>query len=160
MLSRVRVRYYALPWPATRRGFSEHVIRRRLERRGWQVWRPDLLCAQHEYLVVRRKYGRLVALLDRFHPGLHEELRYLCAVHHGLPDFLCFHGSFLFVECKLGYEPLSWRQRQCFRKLLRLGFRVEVHVVAGQRQRSSLAELDLVSGEKIVVERQCSLARF
>jgi hypothetical protein len=89
-----------------RKGMSEREIRKLLEKRGWKVWRGHLLNILKRdelYPNVRRKYELLQQLLNEHHATTAEYLGYLCAVHHGIPDFLAFHSreGFLFVECKL-----------------------------------------------------------
>lgn len=142
-----------------RRGLSERELKRRLERQGWKVWRGGLigiLRREELYPNVRRKYGLLRELVERRHPGTFELLEYLCAVHHGMPDFLCHHPAkgFLFVECKLGHEGLSEGQKRCIRRLQLLGFEVEVHKLVEPCTKTRAAAIDLENGEKSVLERQ------
>lgn len=160
---RVRERTLPVHDSPKRTGLSERLARRRLEKRGYEVWRGGILDITRrlgsEYPAVRRKYARLCALLNAHHPGKLEELQYLCAVHHGMPDFLCLKsGRFVFVECKLQHEQLSPRQKKCFPKLLALGFEVEVHRIADARVRTRAAEF-LPDGRKRVLERQRIIAR-
>ena len=144
-------------FPANRRGYSEKVIRRRLEKQRWTVWRGGIIGCHTEdvYPNVQRKYQLLQELLDEHRPGLVDELTYLAKVHHGMPDFFCFRkGEWKFVECKLGHEQLSNRQKHCARKLQELGFRVEVHKLAEDCTKTRKARWNLDTGEKIVVQKQ------
>lgn len=147
-----------------RKGMSEREIRRLLEKRGWKVWRGSLISILRRdelYPNVKRKYELLRELLNLHHPGTFELLEYLCAVHHGIPDFLAFHSQqgFRFVECKLGHEQLSARQKACITKLQELGFEVEVWKLVEECTKLRHAEVDLESGEKRVVERQLKFTR-
>ncbi len=162
-------RYYPLPdhcknAPGYRRkGMSERELRKRLERQGWTVWRGaliNILRRDELYPNVRRKYEILKELLQDHHPHHFELLEYYCAVHHGLPDFLCFRNKeFLFVECKLGHEQLLPGQKICIQKLQKLGFKVEVHKLVQDCTKTRLALVDLEEGEKIVIEKQLRLTK-
>jgi len=120
-------------------GLAERFLRRRLERQGWTVWRGgriDIVRQEDVYPNVRRKYEQLCRLLQKHHPRQVERLQYLCAVHQGMPDFVCYrNGRFKFVECKLQYEPLSLRQKKCIQTLQQLGFVVEVHTLVDKRTK-------------------------
>lgn len=144
-----------------RRGLSEKELRRRLERHGWLVWRGDMLAAirtRELYPNVERKYKMLTDLLERHHPGRLEELQYICAVHHGMPDFLCYRDCrFKFVECKLEYEPLSDAQKRCIRRLEGMGFGVEIHKLV---QKTRMNEAVYVGDEKVIIEKQLPLRTF
>ncbi|MDD9954176.1 MAG: VRR-NUC domain-containing protein [Candidatus Woesearchaeota archaeon] len=148
---------------ARRRGLSERMIKKRLERDGWLVWRGSLVGAHKDesrYPNVRRKYAILHELLEQHHPDKISTLEYMCYVHHGIPDLLCFRKSlFKFVECKLGHEQLSQRQKTCIRKLQELGFPVEVHKLVDDCTKTRRATIDLHSGEKIIHEKQERLRR-
>ena len=113
------------------RGVSETLIKRDLEKRGWTVWRGGLIHIagkSHDYPNVQRKYQILAELLDKHHPDVRDHLAYICLVHHGMPDFICFRDNkFLFVECKLAYETVKTGQRICAQKLTELGFEVQIH---------------------------------
>ncbi len=153
-------RYQEVP----RRGLSERLVKRRLEQRGWKVWRGALLNILRRaelYPVVRRKYELLKELLDQRHPGTFEVLELLAAVHHGLPDFLAYHPAegFRFVECKLGHEQLLESQKRCFPKLQALGFAVEVHVLVESCTKTRRAVVDFEAAEKRVLERQLRLTK-
>ena len=145
-----------------RLGLSERIIRKRLEAAGWTVWRGELLnVIKHDdiYPNVRRKYELLARLLDELHPGKREQLEYICAVHHGIPDFICCRQSkFKFVECKLGYELLGIGQRKTIAILHELGFEVEVHRLAEPQTSARLQQLNIKNGRKIMLERQVKLA--
>jgi hypothetical protein len=78
-----------------------------------------------------------------------------------MPDFLCFRsGMFKFVECKLIYEQLSSRQKRCIGRLQALDFAVEVHKVVDHRTKARVAEVDVHSGERTLIESQATLARY
>ena len=147
--------------PKERRGLSEKIIRRRLERQGWTVWRGGLVHITGEdelYPNVRRKYLLLERLLETHTPGMLDELSYLCRVHHGMPDLLCFRkGIFKFVECKLIYEQLSRRQKRCISRLQQLGFAVEVHKLVDHRTKARVADVNLLTMERAVIVRQATL---
>jgi len=146
-----------------RRGLSEKVIRRRMERQRWIVWRGGIIGVQKEleiYPNVKRKYQLLAELMEEHKPGLLETLEYLAKVHHGMPDFLCFRkGEWKFIECKLGHEQLSNRQKHCIRKLQELGFHVEVHKLAEDCTKTRRMELNLDTGEKIMLEKQMKIKK-
>lgn len=162
---RVTVRYLpVLNPPRDRRGLAERRIKKELERRGWSVWRGDCLDILRRgelYPNVEKKYRHLQQLVEKHHPGTFAQLEYYCAVHHGLPDYLCYHPAhgFRFVECKLGYEQLSRRQKKCIPKLQALNFDVEVWKLVEKQTRRRLAELDLERGELSVKEEQARLTK-
>lgn len=145
----------------SRRGLSERQLRKRLEKQSWTVWRGNLINIIRDkgiYPNIKRKYSLLCTLLEKYHPGKLEYLQYLCEVHHGLPDFICFrNGVFKFVECKLGYESLSKQQKRCIPKLQALGFSVEVHKLVEQCTKTRLAIVNLSTGQKNIKERQMML---
>jgi len=149
------------PTTTSRYGLSERQMRRRLERQGWTVWRGgsiNMLRRNELYPNVRKKYQLLYELLEKYHPKHRETLEYFCSVHHGMPDFICFrHGTFKFVECKLGYEALSRRQKKCISRLQQLRFTVEVHKAVDHPTKLRSARVDIKSGEKVVMERQMIL---
>jgi len=146
---------------AKRVGLSERLLRRRLEKTGWIVWRGGSIHLSRNaelYPTVRKKYALLSALLNKHRPGMLERLQYICAVHHGMPDFICYcNGQFKFVECKLGHEQLSTRQKTCLQKLKHLGFRVEIHRLADPCTKARLADVDLCTGKRIILEKQTVL---
>ncbi|MBI4181633.1 MAG: VRR-NUC domain-containing protein [Candidatus Aenigmarchaeota archaeon] len=146
------------------RGLSERLIRERLEKQGWTVWRGGMLDIVRERGIpraLRERYEQLCTLLDLHMPGTREQLQYFCAVQHGMPDFLCYRsGSFLWVECKLGHESLSERQKLCLLKLRWMGFRVEVHRLVYPQTRSRQLSLNLLTGRKDIRERQATLKRI
>ncbi len=151
-----------------RKGLAERELKTLLERRGWTVWRGELVGilrrakydGEELYPNVRTKYELLGELLERHHPETKERLEYLAAVHHGLPDFLCFRLSeFRFVECKLGHEQLRRSQKRCIPKLLALGFDVEVHVLVDGCTKARVATLDLKSGRRCIREQQLALTK-
>jgi DNA polymerase II len=150
--------------PDERRGYSERLVRKRLEDDGWTVWRGGFLHANRfaeMYPNVRRKYALLEELMEKHRPGKLEFLQYLCAVHEGMPDLICFrNGAFKFVECKLIYEQLSERQKRCITRLQSHGFEVEVHKVVDHRTKARVAEVDVHTGERRVLEKQAILRGF
>lgn len=133
-------------------GLSERFMRKRLERNGWAVWRGGLINILSQpdlYPNVQRKYLQLHLLLRNYHPDQVETLQYLCSVHHGMPDFICFrNGMFKFVECKLGNERLSARQKKCIARLQSMGFRVEVHRLSRKYRE---AVVDVAGGLPTIV---------
>jgi hypothetical protein len=153
--------------PEDARGFSERIVRRHLERHGWTVWRGAMLGAHERddlYPVALRKYVLLHRLLAVEWPHRYDELRYLNAVHHGIPDFLCrraVDGSvvWLFVEAKLRDEQLLASQRACIARLLSMGFLVEVHAVTTRASRRVRAYKDSLTGKCVIVERQLRLTK-
>jgi hypothetical protein len=153
-----QVYIHCMQMPDDTRGFSEKIARRKLEQDGWTVWRGGFINAldmPEVYPNVRKKYELLEMLLQKHHPGKLDELKMLCSVHHGMPDLLAFRkGVFKFVECKLIYEQASSRQKKCLSRLTAMGFDVEMHRVVDHRTKAREAEVDIMSGEKIIVERQ------
>jgi hypothetical protein len=148
--------------PTSRVGLAERQLCNRLEKQGWMVWRGgalNILKKEDNYPNVKRKYHLLMRLLDRHMPGKREQLQYLCHVHHGMPDFLCYRlGEFKFVECKLCHEQLSLGQKKCIARLQQLGFTVEVHKLVDERTKARVSRVSLATGRKSVVERQTNLA--
>jgi len=145
----------------TRKGLSERKLRRRLEKQGWTTWRGGSINITRKteiYPNVRKKYQRLNNLLNKHRPGLLPFLQYLCNVHHGMPDFICFrNGVFKFVECKLGYESLSKRQKICIKKLQSFNFTVEVHKLVEVQTKTRESEVNLSTGDLFIKERQMTL---
>jgi hypothetical protein len=140
-----------------RKGLSERIIRRQLEKQGWQVWRGGLfnVLKRDPYPNVQKRYTYLFSLMDKVHPNKRQELEYLCQVHHGMPDLLCYKdGHFRFVECKLGHEQLSQRQKACLTKLQRLGFDVQVYKLVDHCTKVRKAHVDIQRGRKVVIEKQ------
>ena len=164
----VSVQHMYVPARRTRRtarGLSEHQLKQRLQHQGWEVWRGGLIGITRQvdlYPNVERKYARLCALLMRDYPEKIELLQYLCAVHHGMPDYLCYRSKggkteWKFVECKYLHEQLSQRQKTCIIKLQSLGFTVEVHKLIDHRTKTRAASVDLHTGVKRVNEIQLKL---
>jgi len=149
-----------------RAGLSEVQLRKRLEKQGWKVWRGGFFHRLHDdlYPVVRRKYIVLVQLIKRLY-GL-EKLEFLCymdRVHHGMPDFACYNSTlkeFKFVECKLGHEQLSKRQKLTIGKLQEKGFKVEIHKLVDFCTKTRKARVSLNSREKHILEKDLTLKRF
>ncbi len=144
-------------------GLSEKLIKQRLQKQGWEVWRGgaiNILRMDEVYPNVRFRYQLLHHLLDKYHPKKREYLEYLCAVHHGMPDFICFrHGQFKFVECKLGHEQLSKRQKKCIPLLQKAGFEVEVHKIVEHCTKIREASLNITNGKKTIKARQLTLTK-
>lgn len=154
--------YTPLPLRVTdRRGLAERLVRKRMERQGWLVWRGQLLLFPPEedtYPNVRRKYERLRTLLEYKYPQLVDALAFLAQQHYGVPDFICYKlGQFKFVECKLMHEQLSQRQRRCIIFLVSLGFDVEVHKVVGPETKARRALVNILDGKRQVQELQLAL---
>ena len=145
---------------AERKGLSERLIRRMLERQGWLVWRASSIGAHTRpdaWPNVKRKYGMLEGLLPQ---GQHAYLTYLNTVHHGLPDYLCHRrGEWKFVECKMGHEQLLESQERCIPKLQARGFPVEVFVLAEPCTKARRGTLHLDTRAKEVHDRQLRLKR-
>ncbi|MFH0978387.1 MAG: DNA polymerase domain-containing protein [Candidatus Woesearchaeota archaeon] len=147
-----------------RQGLSERILARRLIKQGWSVWRGGLINIVNKddlYPNVRKRYEKLNSLLFKHRPDLLDYLHYLCDVHHGMPDFICFrNGVFKFVECKLGHEQLSVRQKKCIAKLQEIGFVVEVHKLVESCTKARIAQVNLAEGTKVVFERQARLVLY
>lgn len=145
-------------------GLSEKLLAKRLERQGWNIWKGGLigiLRNQEHYPNVERKYRRLYALLHKHHPGTLEHLQYIAAVHHGMPDFLCYrNGQFKFVECKFGHEQLSRVQKRCVARLQEMGFAVEVHKLVRECTKTRAAAVYLPGNQKIILETQSAIKAF
>lgn len=160
------VRHVYVPRRRTKRsnhGLSELQLKERLIKEGWEVWRGgsiNMVRTAQLYPNVERKYRRLCELLEQDHPKQLELLQYLCHVHHGMPDYICYRkkdGRWKFVECKLYHEQLSKRQKTCITKLQALGFTVEVHKLIDHRTKTRKADVDLATGRKSVKEHQLKL---
>ncbi|HLD33612.1 MAG TPA: VRR-NUC domain-containing protein [Candidatus Nanoarchaeia archaeon] len=160
----VKVVCVPIPKSKTKFGLSEKHAKKRLEKSSWEVWRGGSIGLQRRYDSypnVKKKYEKLSQLLDKHHPEFHEYLMLLCAVHHGMPDFLCYrNGVFKFVECKVGYESLSKRQKVCINKLLQLGFAVEVHKIVEKQTKTRVADLNVVTGMKTIKDVQKGLKGY
>lgn len=161
-----KVRHLFIPYHrsyANKRGLSEKILRRSLEKQGWIVWRGGIIGITKEadvYPNVRRKYELLHEMMEEHREGMIEELEYLCKVHHGMPDFLCFRrGVWKFVECKLGHEQLSSRQKHCIRKLQHMGFTIEVHKLVEDCTKTRKADVNLDTGEKEIIEKQLRIKK-
>jgi len=128
-----------------RRGLSERFHRKRLEKNRWIVWRGGLIGIHRRAVVypnVYKKYALLEKLLMEKHPEQYDLLQLFCAVHHGMPDFICYRkGVFTFVECKLAHEQISKRQRTCIEKLVHMGFDVEIHRLIERSMRARNGEM-------------------
>lgn len=140
----------------TRRGLSEAQIKKKLEQQGWKVWRggwlPTPQDLEDKYPNVKKKYTELHELLERDWQAVSDELRYLAAVHHGMPDYICYNTAlkkWKWVECKLENEGPSTRQVLCFARLESMGFTVEVHKLSTSRRTRGRLE-----GKKVKVQEQ------
>ncbi len=146
-----------------RNSLSETLTKKHLEKHGWKVWRGGSFNAHKEedaYPNVKRAYEQLNCLMEKHHPLHAETLRYFCHVHHGMPDFVAYKdGKFKFVECKLIYESLSGRQKQCITKLSKMGFAVEIYRIV-DKSGSRKAAIDLSTGKKKTLEEQAKLKFF
>lgn len=146
--------------PKNRKGFSESYIRKKLEKRGWTVWRGGYLHAQRKpntYPNVKKKYERLKKLLG---DDLNI-LQYICVVHHGMPDFLVYKSNtFKFIECKLGYESVKSRQKKTISVLKNLGYNVEIHRVLEHPTQKQETTLKLHKGKKTVVQKQHKITKY
>ncbi len=146
-------------------GLSERQLRKRLVKQGWEVWRGGnigILRRNDElYPVVREKYSRLCAFIEcSFSREMLECLQYLC-YHHGMPDFICKRRKdWKFVECKLGHEQLSKRQKLCIKKLQELGFAVEVHKLVEACTKTKISAVDIMTGEKRWIEKELTVGEF
>jgi DNA polymerase-2 len=158
------IKQVGIPFDTTlpRLKLSEKIIRKKLEKQGYQVWRGgaiNILSEQDIYPNVRKKYELLYSLLDKHHPNKLDELKYLCYVHHGMPDFLTFKdGKFKFIECKLGYEQLLPGQKKCITKLQNLGFEVELYKLIEPQTKAIITEYNVNSGVKTILETQEKIA--
>jgi hypothetical protein len=138
------------------RKLSEKIIKRKLEKEGWTVWRGGSLNAHRSenYPNVIKKYSLLDTLLGE----KLELLQYLCEVHHGMPDFFCHRkGECKFVECKFENEQLNALQKKCIARLMQEGYIVEVHKLTHSLLREGY--LDLETNKRVIVERQMKLKR-
>lgn len=149
-----------------RHGLAELQLRKRLEKQGWHVWRGGFVhaIAADVYPNVKKKYTQLAELiLERFGDRALDYLCYLCTVHHGMPDFVCYHPQlqeFKFVECKFGHEGLSSRQVSTITKLMDNGFNVEVHKLVEPCTKARKATINLVTKEKKILEKDMTLRQF
>ena len=153
-------RNYQIPLhPSDRKGFSEKRIRERLEDKGWMVWRGGFLHATRKrevYPNVEKKYKKLNRLVN----GL-ELLQYICVVHHGMPDFLCYKsGTLKFIECKLGYESLSERQRKTIAYLLKHGYKIEIHRIVEHQTKRDVSKLNIATNEREIVKEQEKIGSY
>lgn len=144
------------------KGFSESYVKKTLIKEGYTVWRPAYLHIdfKEHYPVVFQKYNKLQLLMEKYHPGMIEELKYLNHVHHGMPDFIVFkNNAFKFIECKFENEQLSFKQKKCISKLLKMGFEVEVFRIISSNKRQKIVYEDLKNKKKIVKEKQTKLKK-
>src|SRR3989338_6006490 len=156
---KIRITSFEIPlhkFSKDKRGFSENFVKKSLERKGYLVFRPEFLHLDFSdyYPNVKRKYVLLGNLLEKYHPGRYEELRYINHVHHGMPDFLCFKdGKFLFIECKLNHEPLLSGQRKTISRLFSMGFPVEIYRLVHPKVRARRMDEDVITKKRRVIEK-------
>lgn len=138
----------------TNKGLSEKLIKNRLIKQGWEVWRGGFLHATRReeiYSNVESKYRKL----DFLSKDKLEYLQYLSRIHHGMPDFFCKrYDEYKFVECKLGNEQLAEIQKKCIKILILKGFKVEVHKLAFHSTKIREAIVNIYSNEKQIIEKQ------
>ena len=149
----------------SRIGLSELQLRRRLQKQGWHVWRGGFLHAYSEmYPTVRKHYELLSNLLKEVKgEDVLDRVCYLSSVHHGMPDFICYHpttGEMKFVECKLGHEQLSSRQVVTIQKLHDIGFVTEVHKLVEPCTKTRVANVNIALGKKEVLEKEMTIRSF
>lgn len=160
-MTRVLFRYIPVPSKYKgRRGLSERFVKKFLENKGYLVWRGSNVCLseqRHLYPLVQKKYTLLTLLLYYYHPFVVEDVRHLAKHHFGLPDFIVFKKTFVFVECKLGHEQLSQRQKLCIQRLVKLGFTVEVYKLVDDCTKVRKAWVNIFSNEKQILEKQLRL---
>jgi hypothetical protein len=124
----------------TRRGLSEKQIKKKLQDQGWIIWRgayiPRKEDLEDRYPNVKKHYEKLIDWLEEDFDYM-DELRYLSQVHHGMPDFICYHPAlkqWKYVECKLENEQPSIRQLCTIARLESMGFIVELHKLSSSRR--------------------------
>jgi hypothetical protein len=150
----------------TRHGLAELQLRKRLEKQGWHVWRGGFVhaIAADVYPHVKKKYVQLAELImEIYGDSALDFLCYLCTVHHGMPDLVCYHPTlkqFKFVECKLGHEGLSNRQVLTIKRLQEAGFEVEVHKLVEECTKTRKASMDLITKRKKILEKELTLPKF
>ena len=150
----------------TRHGLAELQLRKRLEKQGWKVWRGGFVhaIAADVYPSVKKRYLELAELILELHgERMLDFLCYLCTVHHGMPDLVCYNPAlkqFKFVECKLGHEGLSSRQVLTIQRLQENGLNVEVHKLVEECTKTRKAEIDLRTKQKKVLEKEMTLRCF
>lgn len=137
---------------------AERLLRAHFERNGWTVWRGGFLHqlrATDIYPNVKQKYARLRILVEQERRDSWESLQLLCAVHHGMPDFVVYRrGVLKFVECKLGHEQLGEYQKRCLPRLKKMDFVVEVWKVVDECTKVRRAKVNILTKEKIICEKQ------
>ena len=77
-----------------------------------------------------------------------------------MPDFICYRrGRFKFVECKLGHEQLSKRQKICIKKLRQYGYAIEVHKIVDPCTKVWKAIVDIDTGKRNVIDVQLRMTK-
>lgn len=116
------------------------------------------------YPNVKKKYQQLAELIEEIYgERALDFLCYLCSVHHGMPDLVCYNPTlqqFKFVECKLGHEQLSGRQVMTIKRIQDAGFKVEVHKLVEECTKTRKAEVNLVTKEKRILEKEMTLKKY
>jgi len=150
----------------TRIGLAERQLRNRLKKKGWELWRGGYINAISAdiYPVVKRRYDQLAKIItDANGINMLHFLCYLCTVHHGMPDYVCYHKhtkQLKFVECKLFNEQLSQRQVKTILKLQEAGFNVEVHKLVGSSTKTREAETNILTKEKKIKQKEETLKKY
>ena len=150
----------------SRHGLAELQLRKRLEKQGWHVWRGGFVhaIAADVYPAVKKKYLQLAELImEQYGERTLDFLCYLCTVHHGMPDLVCYNpalNQLKFVECKFGHESLSNRQVLTIKRLIDAGFAVEVHKLVEDCTKTRKANIDLVTKKKKILEKELTLKKF
>ena len=139
-----------------RKGLSEKIFKRKMEKEGWIVWKGALIGVESEYPNVIRKYK----LLEKVLGDKYEHIKYISHVHHGIPDVICYRkGEIKFIECKLINEQLSKSQKKCIALLQKMNFKVEVHRLMKISQRFKQVRKDMLTNKKIIVEQQVRIKK-
>lgn len=150
----------------SRHGLAELQLRKRLEKQGWKVWRGGFVhsIAADIYPHVKKKYLQLAELITELYGNRTLDfLCYLCAVHHGMPDLICYNPitqELKFVECKLGHEQLSNRQILTIKRLQDQGLKVEVHKLVEECTKTRKAKVNLELKSKKIIEKELMLTKF
>ncbi|MBS1266833.1 MAG: DNA polymerase [Candidatus Woesearchaeota archaeon] len=145
---------------AEKRGLSEKLIKKRLEKQGWEVWKGSLIniLRKDNYPNVQKKYSKLIRLLKKHHPEKLEHLKYICDVHHGMPDFICYRNKFKFVECKLDYEPLRESQKKTIILLKKMGLKIEIHKLV-EKIKTRVSLYNPKNNKHKILEKQLKLTK-
>jgi len=116
------------------------------------------------YPNVKKRYLQLAELItQQYGEQSLDLLCYLCTVHHGMPDLICYNPQLRqlkFVECKFGHEQLSSRQVLTIKRLQDNGFNVEVHKLVEPCTKARTAEINLITKKKKILEKEVKLTVF